>query len=47
MLSISIKHFYFNHLVGILKKMCFPLAMFCVLDHREEFTVELARERAK
>lgn len=39
----SIKHFYFNHLVGILEKknMCFPLAMFCVLDHREEFTVRV------
>lgn len=26
----SIKHFYFNHLVGILENVCFPLAMFCV-----------------
>ena len=32
----SIRHFYFNHLVGILES--FPLAMFCVLAHREELT---------
>lgn len=42
----SMKHFYFNHLVEILEekksrkqKVCFPLAMFCVSDHRGEFGV--------
>ena len=25
--------------------MCFPLAMFCVLDHREEFTVKVGARK--
>lgn len=38
----SIKHFYFNRKVGILENkqkniVCFPLSVFCVLDHRVEF----------
>lgn len=29
------------------KNVCFPLAMFCVLDHREEFTVKVGARKGQ
>lgn len=46
----SMKHFYFNHFVGKLertKKVCFPLSMFCVSDHREEFTIKVGTRKGQ
>lgn len=43
----SIKHFYFNHIVGVLEKYVFPTRHVLCVDHREEFTVRVGGRKGQ